>query len=408
MGGALVVRSGRPVEVVASVAAETGAEAVHATADRPLRAVEIDVVTVSEGQTPDCVDLRDLGSPVAVGRLGSGDVTTPMLDERKAAILRAVIEEYIDTAQPVGSSAVVAAADVRVSPATVRNDMAVLETEGFLTQPHTSAGRVPTEKGYRHFVDHLDQAKLASSDRRQVAAFFGQMKGEIEIIMRDTAGLLADLTDYAAVVVDDAEEAVDVRSVQLVGLADRIALAVIVLANGQIIKQTVEFDRKLDDNLLSQADAELRAAFEGHPVTHPGSLEPSGNKAVDMIAAATYSAITDATSETGRVYVDGTARVVNAFQAVESVGRVLTILEQQLVVVSLLADVIDRGLTVAIGSETGMAPLSECSLVVSPYEIDGEHAGSIAVLGPTRMNYQQALSAVAAVSHQLGNRLSEG
>ena len=100
--------------------------------------------------------------------------------------------------------------------------------------------------------------------------------------------------------------------------------------------------------------------------------------------------------------------MVQAFEAVESVGQVLTILEQQLVVVSLLADVVERGLTVAIGTETGVEPLSECSLVVSPYEIDGEHAGSIAVLGPTRMNYPQAMSAVAVVSNQLGHRLSEG
>jgi heat-inducible transcriptional repressor len=100
--------------------------------------------------------------------------------------------------------------------------------------------------------------------------------------------------------------------------------------------------------------------------------------------------------------------VASAFKAVESVSQVLMILEQQLVVVSLLADVVERGLSVAIGSETGVAPLSECSLVVSPYEVDGEHAGSIAVLGPTRMNYPQALSAVAVVSSQLGRLLSEG
>ncbi len=332
-----------------------------------------------------------------------------MLDERKAAILKAVIEEYIDTAQPVGSTAVVAAADVRVSPATVRNDMAVLETEGYLTQPHTSAGRVPTEKGYRYFVDHhLNQAELPTVDRRKVSEFFSQIKGEIEGVMRDTAGLLANLTDYAAVVVDDTDEAVDVRSVQLVGLSDRVMLAVIVLANGHLVKHTIELDRKLTDDEVGETNNVLRAAFEDRPLTAPKPLARSGRKTVDRVAALVSSAIAATASDTGRVYVDGTSRVVNAFAAVESVGRVLIILEQQLVVVSLLADVLDRGLTVAIGSETGVDPLSECSLVVRPYEIDGEHAGTIAVLGPTRMNYQQALSAVAAVSHQLGQRLSGG
>ncbi len=331
-----------------------------------------------------------------------------MLDERKAAILKAVIEEYIDTAQPVGSAAVVAAADVRVSPATVRNDMAVLESEGYLIQPHTSAGRVPTEKGYRYFVDHhLSQTELPTMDSRKVSEFFGQLKGEIEGIMRDTAGLLANLTHYAAVVVDDTDEAVDVRSVQLVGLSERLVLAVMVMANGHLTKHTIELDRALSEEDLAEAGALLRAAFEGRPLSASRPLGRSSRHEAERVAYAAHLAVLSG-SDPGRVYVEGASRVVNAFAAVESVGKVLTILEQQLVVATLLADVLDRGLTVAIGSETGVDPLSDCSLVVRPYEIDGEHAGTIAVLGPTRMNYQQALSAVAAVSHQLGNRLSGG
>ena len=333
-----------------------------------------------------------------------------MLDARKAAILKAVIEEYIDTAQPVGSAAVVKATDVRVSPATVRNDMAVLETEGYLVQPHTSAGRVPTEKGYRYFVDHqLSQPELASVDRRKISEFFSHIKGEIESVMRDTAGLLANLTQYAAVVVDGSDEAVDVRSVQLVLLSERVVLAVVVMGNGHVVKHTIDLDQPMDDAETAEISAVLRAALEGHALSAPRPLAASGRPAIDQVAAQAYAVITASSGDAGgRVYVEGTARVVNAFAAVESVGRVLTILEQQLVVVSLLADVVDRGLTVAIGSETGVDPLSDCSLVVRPYEIDGEHAGTIAVLGPTRMNYQQALSAVAAVSHQLGNRLSGG
>lgn len=331
-----------------------------------------------------------------------------MLDERKAAILKAVIEEYIDTAQPVGSSAVVAAADVKVSAATVRNDMAALETDGYLTQPHVSAGRVPTEKGYRHFVDNLHDARLPGLERRKVAAFFGQLRGEIEGVMRETAGLLTNLTDYAAVIVDESDEAAVVRSVQLVGLTDRVALAVVVLANGQVLKQTVDFATDVSDADLADANLQLRAALEERALTAPGQLTPTGKKHADQVADLAFAAVVGPTAEAGRVYVEGTSRVVNAFEAVESVGRVLNILEQQLVVVTLLADVVDRGMNVAIGTETGVDPLSECSVVVSPYEVDGEHAGTIAVLGPTRMNYQQAMSAVAVVSHQLGNRLSEG
>lgn len=330
------------------------------------------------------------------------------LDERKSAILRAVIEEYTETAQPVGSSAVVSAADVKVSAATVRNDMVALENAGFLRQPHTSAGRVPTQKGYRHFVDGLDAAKLPISERRQVSAFFGQMRGEIEEVMRETATLLANLTDYAAVVVDETDEAATVRSVQLVSLAERTVMQVVVLSNGQVLKNSLDFDSDVDQSIVEGATAVLREALEFQSLATPGRLSRSGTSSVDALAEQFYGELTAAGDDGERVYVDGASKVAGAFEAVDSVGQVLTILEQQLVVVSLLADVVERGLTVAIGTETGVAPLSECSVVVSPYEIDGEHAGSIAVLGPTRMNYPQAMSAVAVVSNQLGNRLSEG
>ncbi len=296
----------------------------------------------------------------------------------------------------------------KVSAATIRNDMVALENAGFLRQPHTSAGRVPTQKGYRHFVDNLDPARLAVAEKRQVASFFGQMRGEIEEVMRETAALLANLTDYAAVVVDESDDAATVRSVQLVSLGDRTVLAVVVLSNGQIIKHSFDFDVDTSEETIADASAQLRAALEDNTLSEPGTLAPSSDPAVDALAAQFYRELVGTGSDLERVYVDGASKVAAAFEAVDSVGQVLTILEQQLVVVSLLADVVERGMTVAIGTETGVEPLSECSLVVSPYEIDGEHAGSIAVLGPTRMNYPQAMSAVAVVSNQLGNRLSEG
>ena len=183
----------------------------------------------------------------------------PLLDERKAAILRAVIESYTDDAQPVGSSAVARTEGLEVSAATIRNDMVALEKAGYLRQPHTSAGRVPTQKGYRHFVDHLDPAQVASSDRRKVAAFFGQMRGEIEEVMRETAALLADLTDYAAVVVDESDEGASVRSVQLVALADRTVMMVVVLSSGQVLKSSFDFDADIARPLSSTAHPGLCA-----------------------------------------------------------------------------------------------------------------------------------------------------
>ncbi len=331
-----------------------------------------------------------------------------MLDERKAAILRAVVEEYIETAQPVGSSHVARASGVQVSPATVRNEMVQLEQEGYLHQPHTSAGRVPTDKGYRFFVDALtDPGSLDATSGQRVQAFFRRAHGAIEQMLQDTSQLLAELTDYAAVVVGPGHEDAVIRSVQLVGLAPRTALLVVVLSNGAVDKSVLDLDEDTGDERLAAVTAHLSAHLVGSTLGELPTLPATGDPATDRVSALAVDALTAATrTEPDEVYVGGASRVAVAFDAVESVRQVLSVLEQQYVVVGLLSDVLDRGLTVSIGSEH--QPLSECSIVVAPYQVEGEPAGTIGVLGPTRMNYQQALAAVAVVSRRLGRRLSEG
>lgn len=332
-----------------------------------------------------------------------------MLDERKAAILRAVVEEYIETAQPVGSSAVAPA--VKASPATVRNDMATLESEGYLRQPHTSAGRVPTEKGYRFFVDTIvEPAQLDATRNQQVRSFFAKAHGQLESLLHDTSRLLSDLTDYAAVITAPHSDTAVIRSVQLVGLSPRTALLVVVRSDGSIDKRTVDLTEDTGDERLAAATAHLSAHLVGTTfTTKPTSVPPTGDAATDAACTAALAALDAAPVEgPDEVYVGGAARVAGAFDAVETVRQVLSILEEQYVVVTVINDVLERGLQVAIGSETGLVPLSECSLVVSPYEVEGEPAGTIAVLGPTRMNYPQALAAVAVVSRRLGRHLTEG
>ena len=332
-----------------------------------------------------------------------------MLDERKAAILRAVVEEYIETAQPVGSGAV--APQVQASPATVRNDMVTLEQEGYLRQPHTSAGRVPTEKGYRFFVDTMaEPAELRGPQSQQVSAFFAQAHGEIESLLHDTSRLLSDLTEYAAVITAPAGETCTVRSVQLVGLAPRHALAVLVLSNGSVEKRSVELPDDIGDERVAAATAHLSSHLVGTAAANlPDAVVATGDAVTDSAVAAALTALRVVPADdAGGLFVGGTARMASAFDAVDTVREVLSILEQQYVVVTVLRDVLDRGLQVAIGSETGLVPLSECALVVSPYEVEGERAGTIGVLGPSRMNYPQALAAVAVVSKRLGRRLTEG
>ncbi|MDZ7676992.1 MAG: heat-inducible transcriptional repressor HrcA [Acidimicrobiales bacterium] len=332
-----------------------------------------------------------------------------MLDERKASILRAVVEEYIQTAQPVGSRHVARDPAIAVSPATVRNDMAQLEADGFLVQPHTSAGRVPTDKGYRFFVDTLSEpGRLGAAETQQVRNFFDRAHGELEAMLADTSRLLSNITKQAAVVVGPPHEVATVRSVQLVGLSPRVVLLVVVLSNGAIDKHTLELADDTDDDALATASARLSEHLVGGSLANLAPVGPTGDGEADALIDVALRELTHHHHDPDSVFVGGTSLMAGSFDAVDTVRQVLTILEQQIVVVTLLRDVLDRGLSVAIGSETGVETLAECSLVVAPYAVDGEGVGTIGVLGPTRMNYPQALAAVAIVGQRLGHRLSEG
>ena len=331
-----------------------------------------------------------------------------MLEERKAAILKAVVEEYIQTAQPVGSGHVANAPGVRVSPATVRNELVQLEKQGYLQQPHTSAGRVPTDKGYRFFVDSLEMPTLGQAQSEVVKSFFDHSHGELERLLSETTSLLADLTDCAAVVVGPITQSATVRSMQVVRVVKHAAVVVAVLSNGSVEKATIELGDDIADNTVDAVSALLARVLVGRPLG-PQDFPPGTPADVGAIASAAIDAIVAAPDlAVDHVFVSGAARMVNAFDAVDKVREVLSVLEHQLVVVTLIRDVLSRGLSVAIGSETGVEPLAECSLVIAPYEVEGQQVGTVGVLGPTRLNYPQALSAVAIVSRRLGDRLSEG
>jgi heat-inducible transcriptional repressor len=263
---------------------------------------------------------------------------------------------------------------------------------------------VPTDKGYRFFVDTLSgPGALQPSQRQQVKSFFDQAHGELEQMLAETSRLLSNLTDHTAVVVAPAHDRASVRSVQLVWLAPKVALLVAVLSNGAIEKRTLEFAADMPEEQVVAASAHLAATISGSTLTTIGDPLPTTDTTVDEIVGAALSSLHGADGD--QVYVGGAARMADA---VQNVRRVLELLEHQLVVVSLLHDVLDRGLSVAIGTETGLEPLAECAVVVAPYDVDGERAGTIGILGPTRMNYPQALAAVATVSQRLGHRLREG
>lgn len=331
-----------------------------------------------------------------------------MLDDRKTAILSAVVQEYIATATPVGSTHVAQAPQVNVSSATVRNEMSQLENDGFLVQPHTSAGRIPTDKGYRYFVDHLTApGRLDQSTTKQVGEFFSSAYGRLEEMLHQTSNLLADLTHNAAVVVGPRAEAVAIRKVQVVSLSVASATVVVVFANGTVETVAIELEAGDDDLKLAASSAHLSAALDGTVLGAVSTISPTGDEVVDRVCRTALAAIRELGSA-DHVYTGGAAAVANAFDAVDVVRSVLETLEQQFVVVSLVSDIVDRGMSVAIGVEHGIEPLSACSVVVAPVVVEGEHVGSVGVLGPTRMNYPQALATVDVVSEQLGHRIEDG
>jgi heat-inducible transcriptional repressor len=335
----------------------------------------------------------------------------PGLNARRAAILEAVVTEYIGSAEPVGSSHVANAPGVKVSSATVRSEMVALERDGYLVQPHTSAGRVPTDKGYRFFVDHLAApGVLGPTQRRRVAQFFDQVSGEMETMLERATGLLSELTSYAAVVVGPSHETATIRSVQLVGLSPLHALLVVVLSDGAVEKRTIELEAEASDEGLARAGALLSSQLVGRPLRGTWTPSASGTPSVDRLVEAAHAAFgsMEGSMEADQVFVGGPARLAESFEAVETVRSVLSILEQQLVVVTLLRDVLDRGLSVAIGTEHGYEPLSSCAVVVARVAVDGQDLGAVGLLGPTRMDYSRAMAAAHVVGERLGERLAGG
>jgi heat-inducible transcriptional repressor len=338
------------------------------------------------------------------------------LDERKAAILRAIVEEHITTAQPVGSQTIARSRGLGVSSATVRNDMTVLEREGYLVQPHTSAGRVPTDLGYRFFVDNFErQPGLAPAQRRVVSDFFTLFASAhqvLEDLLHETSQLLARVSTHTAMVVGPHQiDAATVRSVQLVSLQPSLVLALAILSNGGVEKCILHVAVDTDDATIATAGALLDTQLAGARWTALPEMRPVAGPAADSLAREARDALAVRAEQEiiEPLYVGGASRLAaeqEAFPTSTSAARLLELLERQVEVVSLVHDLLDQGPTVRIGSENPIDELRDCSIVIAPYRVDGEVAGTVGVLGPTRMDYRQALAAVEAISQQLGDVLS--
>ncbi|MTV26322.1 heat-inducible transcription repressor HrcA [Nitriliruptoraceae bacterium ZYF776] len=337
----------------------------------------------------------------------------PDLDERKLTVLRAIVTEYIADGEPVGSKRVVEVAALDVSAATVRNEMAALEELGFIAQPHTSAGRVPTDRGYRRFVDDLaDNAGLDGPRRELVQELLGSAR-DVEDLLARTSSVLSQLTRLVSLVIAPAVDASRCKLVELVGLSSTSALLLLVADTGRVEKRTVELPPGTGEAELDRVRTVLgeqvrgRRMGEVHPQlsaiadTAPGDLRD----VLRAVADATAADLADDTVH--HVFVGGRASLADeAALERDQLSRVLQLLEQRATVARLLADTPeDDAPVVRIGGENAVADLRATSLVSQRYELVS--AGSLGVLGPTRMDYAGVLSTVRAVAEQLQQTLTD-
>jgi heat-inducible transcriptional repressor len=339
--------------------------------------------------------------------------TEQALDDRKSAILRAIVEEYIGSAQPVGSQTIAQTRDLGVSAATVRNEMSALERDGYIAQPHTSAGRIPTDKGYRFYVDRFTgEGSLPATQRREVADFFTSAARVMDDLLHDTSLLLARLTSHAAVIVGPQPDVAVICSVTLVRLQPRIILAVAVLSNGAVEKDHVVLDHDVTDDDVAQATARLSEHLLGSTfaaINDPPRRPGRADAATQLVASVCEGLRRNAAIGSEPLFVGGASRLAaehEAFSNARVAAHLLELLEEHVVMVALMRELLGPGVTVRIGSEHVRDDLRDCSVVLAPYLIEGQPGGTVGVLGPTRMDYRQAQAAVATVSRQLSRSLS--
>ncbi|MGR0159952.1 heat-inducible transcriptional repressor HrcA [Paenarthrobacter nitroguajacolicus] len=333
-----------------------------------------------------------------------------MSEPRKLEVLRAIVEDYVHSREPVGSKALVERHHLGVSSATIRNDMAVLEEEGLIAAPHTSAGRIPTDKGYRLFVDRISQVKpLSAAERRAIHSLL-EGPDDVDDILERTVRLLSQLTNQVAVVQYPHSNRALVRHVEFVLLAPKQVLVVLIADTGSVGQKVIDAGTDVSNEALML----LRSRFLGNiagtqlallPQVLPSvvALCPPELRSLAQILAQGLQSLSD-TSREERILMAGTANLARSnVDFPLSIGPVLEALEEQVVMLRLLSDMGDdpRGVTVSIGRENPYDGLAEASVVATGY---GSGA-KVGILGPTRMDYPTTMAAVRAVARYLSRIL---
>lgn len=335
--------------------------------------------------------------------------------ERRAAILRALVGHYVRSGEPVGSKTLVDGYKLGVSAATVRNELAWLEDAGYISQPHTSAGRVPTDAGYRFFVDTVgNEPRLTAAERRRIESFFGEPRFELEDALRQTASLLSSITDHAAVVFAPALDRSVVRHVELLALTSNRAMVVVVTDTGRVENHVISV-REPDDVQLHHASGMLNRMLDGVALDDAARTIVDGIEHLPLelrdVAAGVAAMLAQGLSqnEAERVFLEGTSNIVDEakFADLGTVRQVIGALEHRRLLLELLAESLaGKSVSVRIGTENPAA-MQFCTVITAPYGSGDTPIGSLGVVGPTRMDYSRTIAAVNEVSANLGRMLAQ-
>jgi heat-inducible transcriptional repressor len=333
---------------------------------------------------------------------------------RRLEILRAIVDEYVSTQEPVGSKSIAARSGLGISPATIRNEMAVLEDEGLITHPHTSAGRIPTDLGYRVFVDKLATVKpLSGAERRAIETFLEGALDLDDVVLR-TVRLLADVTKQVAVVQYPSMVKSRVRHVELVALTPSRLMMILITDSGRVEQRVLELAGDVTDMFLSNLRNQINNAMMGQRLPDvadriSGILESysaSDRKNVAVVISALIEMAMERPEE--KVVLAGTANLARFSEDFStSIHPVLEALEEQVVLLRLLGDA-GENVQVRIGTEQSERNLRTTSLVTVGYGATDSPLGALGVLGPTRMDYAGSIAAVSAVARYVGRYLNEG
>ncbi|MBN9174383.1 MAG: heat-inducible transcriptional repressor HrcA [Microbacterium sp.] len=341
-----------------------------------------------------------------------------MVSDRGLQVLRAIVQDYVETREPVGSKAIVDRHAFGVSAATIRNDMALLEDEELIAAPHTSSGRVPTDKGYRVFVDHLSELRPLSSAQRNAISAFLEGSTDLDDVLSRTVRALTQLTGQVAIVQYPSFARANVSHVELVGLGGGRLLAILVTDTGRVSQRMVPTAEDLDDADVAQLRARIAAMLTGRSVRDGAQAiaaqldaddTPAGR--LDQIARPLLRVIAEELEEfrQDRLLMAGTANLARReadFRG--SIYPLLEAIEEQVTLLRLMSEMIpdDGGLAASIGRENEPFGLAEASVLASDYDATGSRA-RVGVLGPTRMDYPTNLAAVRAVAHYLSRLLED-